>query len=69
MKDIKILERFNSLLEENMKLKKKLSEYQKDNNNLAYCLKDVDGVDKGIDEFEKEINSLQEENIKRWSWE
>ena len=64
MKDIKILERFNSLLEENMKLKKKLSEYQKDNNNLAYCLKDVDGVDKGIDEFEKEINSLHEKNIK-----
>jgi len=40
-------------VEENLRLKKELIKYQKDNSNLAYCLSDVEGIDKGLDEFLK----------------
>ncbi len=40
-------------MEENLRLKKELIKYQKDNSNLAYCLSDVEGIDKGLDEFLK----------------
>ena len=44
--------------------KLELIKYQKDNSNLAYCLRDVEGIDKGLDEFLKEMNNLQEKNAK-----
>ena len=63
-REMKILKKYNSVLEENLRLKQELIKYQKDNNNLAYCLKDVEGIDKGLDEFLKEMNILQEKNAK-----
>ena len=64
MKEMKILKRYNSLLEENMRLKKELTKYQKDNNNSVNSLRDAEGFDKGIEELVKEMNNLKEKNIK-----
>ena len=64
MREMKILKKYNSVVEENLRLKQELIKYQKDNSNLAYCLRDVEGIDKGLDEFLKEMNSLQEKNAK-----
>ena len=64
MREMKILKKYNSVLEENLRLKQELIKYQKDNTNLVYCLKDVEGIDKGLDEFLKEMNILQEKNAK-----
>ena len=63
-REMKILKKYNSVLEENLRLKKELIKYQHDNNNLVYCLKDVEGLDKGIDEFVRDMNNLQEQNAK-----
>ena len=63
-REMKILKKYNSVLEENLRLKQELIKYQKDNSNLVYCLKDVEGIDKGLDEFLKEMNNLQEKNAK-----
>ena len=59
-----ILQMYNSVLEENMRLKRELTHYQHDNNNLASCLQEVEGIDKGIDEFVRDMNNLQEQNAK-----
>ena len=64
IKEIKILKKYNSVVEENMRLKEELRKYQKDNYNLTNFLNDVEGVDRGIDEFVKEMNNLQEKNSK-----
>ena len=64
MREMKILRKYNSVVEENERLKKELLKYQSDNNNLVYCLKDVEGLDKGIDEFVRDMNNLQEQNAK-----
>ena len=64
IRDMKILKKYNSVVEENMRLKQELIKYQKDNNNLANFLNDMEGVDRGIDEFVKEMNNLQEKNAK-----
>ena len=64
MREMKILKKYNSVVEENLRLKQELIKYQKDNSNLVYCLKDVEGIDKGLDEFLKEMNNLQEKNAK-----
>ena len=64
MREMKILKKYNSVVEENLRLKQELIKYQKDNSNLAYCLRDVEGIDKGLDEFLKEMNNLQEKNAK-----
>ena len=64
IREMKILKKYNSVVEENLRLKEELLKYQKDNNNLVYCLKDVEGIDKGLDEFLKEMNNLQEINAK-----
>ena len=64
MKEMKILKKYNTVLEENMRLKQELLKYQKDNINLAYCLKDVEGLDRGIDEFVRELKDLNEINAK-----
>ena len=60
----RILRKYNSVLEENIRLKKELLKYQHDNNNLVSCLKDVDGIDKGIDDFVRKMNNLEEQNAK-----
>ena len=60
----KILRKYNSVLEENIRLKKELLKYQHDNNNVASCLKDVEGIDKGIDDFVRKMNNLEEQNAK-----
>ena len=64
IREMKILKKYNSVVEENLRLKQELIKYQKDNSNLACCLKDVEGIDKGLDEFLKEMNNLQEKNAK-----
>ena len=64
MREMKILKKYNSVVEENLRLKQELIKYQNDNSNLANCLKDVEGIDKGLDEFVKEMNTLQEKNAK-----
>ena len=64
MREMKILKKYNSVVEENLRLKQELIKYQKDNSNLVYCLRDVEGIDKGLDEFLKEMNNLQEKNAK-----
>ena len=64
MKEMKILKKYNTVLEENIKLKQELLKYQKDNINLQYCIKDVEGLDKGIDEFVRELKELKEVNAK-----
>lgn len=64
IREMKIMKKYNSVVEENMRLKKELIKYQNDNNNLANFLNDMEGVDRGIDEFVKEINNLQEKNAK-----
>ena len=63
MREMKILEKYNTVLEENARLKKELNKYKNDN-NLAYCLKDIEGIDKGIDEFVRDMSNLQEQNAK-----
>ena len=63
-KEMKILKKYNSVLEENLRLKKELIKYQHDNNNLSNYLKDVECIDRGIDEFVVDINNLQEQNAK-----
>ena len=64
IREMKILKKYNSVLEENIRLKRELTKYQHDNNNLVSCLKDVEGLDKGIDEFVRDMNNLQEQNAK-----
>ena len=64
LKEMKILKKYNSVLEENMRLKEELIKFRNDNNNLAFCFKDVEGIDKGIDEIIKEMNNLKEKNAK-----
>ena len=53
-------------MEENLRLKKELIKYQKDNSNLAYCLSDVEGIDKWIDEFLKKMNKKKKKML---NWE
>ena len=64
IREMKILKKYNSVVEENIRLKEELIKYRKDNNNLAISLNDMECVEKGIDEFVKEMNNLQEKNAK-----
>ena len=61
---VKILKEYNSVLEENLRLKEELARYQHDNNSLESRLIDVEVIDKGIDDFVREMNNLQEQNAK-----
>ena len=63
-KEMKILKKYNSVLEENMRLKEELIKFRNDNNNLAFCFKDVEGIDKGIGEIIKEMNNSKQKNAK-----
>ena len=65
MREMKILKKYNTVLEENIRLKKELMRYKNDNNNnLAYCLNDIEGLDRGINELARDMNNLQELNAK-----
>ena len=64
IKDNNISKKYHTLIEINFWLKNELLKYEKGQNNFKYCLKDVDAVDKGIDELVKNIQIANEINEK-----
>ena len=65
MKEMKILEKYNSILEENIRLKEQLLRIQNNNNNISYSITSaVEGFDRGIDDIIKDIHNLKEQKAK-----
>jgi kinesin family protein 15 len=66
LREMKFLENYNSVLQENFKLKEELMRYrreQKDNNTIIN-LQDIEGFDRGLNEISRDINNLKEQNAR-----
>ena len=64
IKEKNISNKYKEIIEENIRLKNELLKYEKSQNNLKCYLKDVDAVDKGIDELVKNFQIAKEINEK-----
>ena len=66
LREMKFLENYNTVLQENFKLKEELMRYrreQKDNSTIIN-LQDIEGFDRGLNEISRDINNLKEQNAR-----
>ena len=66
LREMKILENYNTVLQENFKLKEELTKYRRgqEDNNTVINLQDIEGFDRGLDEISRDMNNLKEQNAR-----